>query len=517
MKEYIVLTINENNLIFNYRRINNEEKKYLDKEAIYKDSFYYTIKYFKKHTMNILTRISSYNIEKLTIDCLIAFKLAAVIVKALDIKHVNFNFKSSIALEDYKLFLSLCIHTIDCYYMPNLIKRQFETRNTVVNMTCNSEVSKKFLEIQNASNQDELYYKKSIDITADYQELILDIKEFLSINYDLNEIHIYVYSKELISSLIDMLKNDESRHVIIYLHQSSDKGNFIENNFEWLKNISESCNTEKCEFRIIYSNTYFKNKLFKQLTFNNIKLLLILCVYIVGVLLVISLVYNYIQKYDQSTQEKPIVEKEENPQESEDNNLEELKPVIYNLTSNYKKLKKLNKNTVGYISIKGTKIAYPVLQYTDNHYYMEKDFYNKDSHEGWIYLDYRNNTKEFSDNNIIYGNDLFEETMFGTLKNVFASSYRKDENNMIVSLNILNKNYKFKIFSAYKTEYETDYLQVEFDTKEDKKDYINKITERSLFESDIIVGEESKILTLSTYIGTHKQRIVVHAVLMKEE
>ena len=50
---------------------------------------------------------------------------------------------------------------------------------------------------------------------------------------------------------------------------------------------------------------------------------------------------------------------------------------------------------------------------------------------GWIYLDYRNNIEELNDNNIIYGHSMLNGTMFGTLKKVLSSSWRKEDENMI--------------------------------------------------------------------------------------
>jgi hypothetical protein len=117
---------------------------------------------------------------------------------------------------------------------------------------------------QNVLTEDSLYYKKTVNVNEDYPELIDDITEFLKINYKLKAIHLYVFSKELINSIIDLVKQDESRNVVVFLHQGYDKGNFIVNNFSWLKEISEKCKEDyTCEFRIIYSektNNRFNEK-----------------------------------------------------------------------------------------------------------------------------------------------------------------------------------------------------------------------------------------------------------------
>ena len=61
--------------------------------------------------------------------------------------------------------------------------------------------------------------------------------------------------------------------------------------------MSEKCKEDyTCEFRIIYANSFLKNNLFKQLTFNNLKLISILCVYVCIVSLVIVKAYEYIEE-----------------------------------------------------------------------------------------------------------------------------------------------------------------------------------------------------------------------------
>ena len=48
MKEYIVLTITNNTLVFNYKTINDEEYLLVNKNSFYKYSLYYSLKYYKR-------------------------------------------------------------------------------------------------------------------------------------------------------------------------------------------------------------------------------------------------------------------------------------------------------------------------------------------------------------------------------------------------------------------------------------------------------------------------------------
>ena len=69
-------------------------------------------------------------------------------------------------------------------------------------------------------------------------------------------------TNENIEKIHNLVKNDESRNVIVFLHQEYDSSNFITNNFTWLKDLSDKCRNEyTCEFRIVYSHSFLKNNL----------------------------------------------------------------------------------------------------------------------------------------------------------------------------------------------------------------------------------------------------------------
>ena len=539
MKYSIVLTTSNNELIFDYRTINKEESKSLNKNSLYEGSFYYTINYFKKHISVIHEAISkldnSSNITSLKVQRLVTFKYPFMLFEELKLTTLVLNFLSTIDMNDYELFLtSKTLKNIDCYFMPSVYDVRFKERNVVVKEFCTKKVSSKFMSLQGVLAKDSLYFKKTININEDYDGLIDDLTEFFKINYKLKAIHLYVFSVELISSIVDIVKNDESRNVVVFLHQGHDKGNFIVNNFKWLKALSDKCKEQYlCEFRIVYSSSFLKNNLFKQLTFNNLKLISILCIYVSIVCILLIKSYEYIEKLsiDQLTSDL-ISESYAADSDGDDDvyipdALEEKDEIStmtkeqvkkrYNFTRSFDKLKKINKEVVGYLIVKNTEISYPVVQHSDNSYYLKKDIYKRNTAMGWIYLDYRNDLEKVDDNNIIYGHSMLNGTMFGTLKKVLSSSWRKESDNMIITLENAQDTLKFKIFSAYKVDYTTDYLKTNFSSKKEKEEFIKLIKGRSIFKSDTEVGVKDKILTLSTCTGSSNKRLVVHAVLMGDE
>lgn len=539
MKEYIVLTISNNTLLFNFKTIDKEDTKYINSLEFYNASLFLTLKYYKKNYNKILKLFENTNIDTLTIKRLITFKYSIYILNDLKIKNLRLDFASTIGLNDYEMFLEVdSLKQIDCYYMPRFIIDKFENKNVKVNLYNKEKVSDRFMLLQDAFDYETLYYKKNIDIKENYSTLLLDLKEFLRINYNLKSIHIYVFSKELISSIVDLVKKDESRNIIIFLHQGYDEYNFITNNFSWLKELNKKCKDEyTCEFRIIYSNTFLFNNLFKQLTFNNLKLISLLCVYVSLVSLIIIKSYEYVEKMsidelnnsinngsyaadtnyelDKMNDKNNTNNNTNNSDNSNSNNSNKTNSK-YNFEKVFSKLKKINNETVGFLTVKGTNINYPVVQHNDNSYYLTKDFYKKKSSMGWIYMDYRNDSVNLSSNNIIYGHSMLNGTMFGTLRNVLTSNFRKNSENMIISYDTPNHEYKFKIFAGYRVNYTTDYLKTDFENKKEFDSFIKLIRGRSTFKTKDKVLYGDKIITLSTCAGNGEKRLVVHAVLIKE-
>ena len=533
LREYIVLTVDNNTLVFDYKTISEEELGFLNKNSFYKGSLFYDIKYYKKHKDRIIDTLKKIDskIDTLKVQRLVTFKYVFWLTEYLGIPNLKLNFLSTIDIEDYNMFLtSRSIKEIECYFMPSNIKQNFEDRGIKINTYSDKKVSIKFLQQQETILEDTLYYKKIIYIKEDYPELLSDLEEFLKVNYKLKGIHLYVYSKELIKAIVDLVKNDESRNVIVFLHQDSDKGNFIVNNFAWLKELSSDCKENyTCEFRIIYSKAFLGKNLFKQLTFNNLKLISILCIYVSIVCILLIKSYDYIEKLSIDILNNEIMQEIDNNNDTEvaddylpdgdqptNETFEEVKNK-YVLDNSISALKKINKEVVGFLVVKNTNISYPVVQHSDNSYYLKRDIYKKSTSMGWLFMDYRNDAGNFNDNTIIYGHSMKNGTMFGTLKKTLSSSWRKDPENMIITYNTENAEYQFKIFSIYKVDYTTDYLKTTFDNDEDKLEFIKMLKDRSIFNSNTKVGKDDYIITLSTCTGSNNKRLVVHAVLLEGE
>ena len=97
--------------------------------------------------------------------------------------------------------------------------------------------------------------------------------------------------------------------------------------------------------------------------------------------------------------------------------------------TDFLKLKKINSEIVGVIKIKNTNINYPIVQSSDNTYYLDHSYTKDKSSAGAIFLDYRNDLENLSKNNIIYGHHRLDNTMFGSLSNLFEEEWLNNKDN----------------------------------------------------------------------------------------
>ena len=182
----------------------------------------------------------------------------------------------------------------------------------------------------------------------------------------------------------------------------------------------------------------------------------------------------------------------------------------------FQKLLKENQETVSWITVNGTNINYPVVQHSDNEYYLNHSFDGSENSAGWIFLDYRNNIENTEKNTIIYGHSRENGTMFGSLKNIINNDWYNNSQNYVIKMSTIKENTLWQVFSIYKTPYTNDYIQTEFSNNNEFSKFINSIKNRSIYDFKTNIGINDNILTLSTCYGLN-YRVLMHAKLIKKQ
>ncbi|MBQ6841245.1 MAG: class B sortase [Bacilli bacterium] len=182
----------------------------------------------------------------------------------------------------------------------------------------------------------------------------------------------------------------------------------------------------------------------------------------------------------------------------------------------FKNLIEKNPDTVAWIKMNNTNINYPIVQTTDNDFYLNHAYDKAFNSAGWVYMDYRNTFNPISDNIVIYGHGRVDNTVFGSLKKTLKSSWQENKENLVVNISTPKENYLYQIFSIYTIESEAYYITTNFYSIADKQKWIDTMKSRNTAQSiNVDVTTEDKILTLSTCYNDEGIRIVVQAKLIK--
>lgn len=175
-----------------------------------------------------------------------------------------------------------------------------------------------------------------------------------------------------------------------------------------------------------------------------------------------------------------------------------------------------NSDTIAFIHMNNTNVNYPVVQTTNNDYYLTHAFDKRKNEAGWVYMDYRNTLDPMSDNIVIYGHGRVNNTVFGSLRKTLTDSWQNNKDNYVINISTPTINYVYQIFSIYTIEAESYYIQTSFPTAEEKQTWIDTMISRNTAKKiQTTVNSDDKILTLSTCYNDDGIRIVVQAKLIK--
>lgn len=183
------------------------------------------------------------------------------------------------------------------------------------------------------------------------------------------------------------------------------------------------------------------------------------------------------------------------------------------LEVNFDNLRKINPDTVGWIKVNGTKINYPFVHTNDNEYYLKHTFDKTSNKKGWVFLDFRNDIENLSENTILYAHGLVNNQMFGSMRKVIKPTWYNNKNNHIITVATPSGTRHFKVFSSYTILPESYYITTNFKTEDEFKIFIDTIKQRSVYNYGVDVNINDKILTLSSCYDNEK-RMVLHAKLI---
>lgn len=536
----IVFKVN-GNCINAYKLIKDTPKEDLNKTNVIDTKELVFSDVYIKNNLELVSSFLNVIIIKRKINtvCIRDFELITVI---LDIINTIPNITNLIIKPDesinYDIFLKLLdnnyLENLEVYDFPRILLDRLDTNKKIVVKT-RTEILfvSNFMKVNNLNTYSDIYYKKNIvisDFTSDDKN---DIVTFIKINKYLKEINFKNFSVSAFDFVMNLLIQNAKEDIKISFEYDNLKDTDINVISKYKKVNERLLLNANITFKINYSEEYRRNNLFKQININFIKVSLGAVILVIIFMIGINYYKNYVDEQHYLGIENNLKEiiKVNQKKTEEENPLDVIEPGDEDLTTTttttttvydiqYEKvfstLQEINKDTVGWLTVNNTRIDYPVVQAKDNDYYLRRDYYQNKNRHGWIFMDYRNNPDELNENTIIYGHNLANQTMFGTLRYALNSYWYKKSANQIITFNTPNENMKFQIFSIYTIPTTNDYLDITFPTTDAYQAYIDLVKGRSIYDFNIEVATDDKILTLSTCANGNDKRLVIHAKLIKE-
>ena len=164
----------------------------------------------------------------------------------------------------------------------------------------------------------------------------------------------------------------------------------------------------------------------------------------------------------------------------------------------FTELLKQNKDTVGWLIVNNTNINYPVVQTTNNDYYLSHAFDRSKNYAGWVFADFRNDFDSLSKNTVIYAHGRKDGVMFGSLTQTLKKNWNTNTKNQIIQFSTPKYNTMWHVFAVYKVEAESYYISTDFINDEDFEEFIDVMKNRSVYDFGVDVSKDDKLLTFST-------------------
>lgn len=196
---------------------------------------------------------------------------------------------------------------------------------------------------------------------------------------------------------------------------------------------------------------------------------------------------------------------------------------VPDLKVNFKGLSSINADVASWIYMPGVDISYPVVRGKDNDYYLQHTFEKNVSLSGAIFMDYQDSPDLVGFNTFIYGHNMRNGTMFGSLK-----KYLQDEtliqNAPYFYLYLKDGSVKkYRIFAYYQDDGNSDTYSRP--SKEGEEAYLAMIRKKSFVRVTLTPEEEKQAalfheyVTLSTCTGFtgSGRRFLVHGVCVDTE
>ncbi len=244
-------------------------------------------------------------------------------------------------------------------------------------------------------------------------------------------------------------------------------------------------------------------------------------VFIVCVALIVKqqVQYKISQKIDNSVKEEVGFTESESTTSYSSDNGETYDNLKLSNSFDYDKLIEANANGVGWVSVPSVGIEYPIVQGTDNSFYLDHAYTDAFSWSGAIFLDYKNNIDLSDAHNIIYGHHMYDGSMFAGLLEYDNESFYKDhadDNYFYIYLKDTVEAYSIFAVTDVTFAENREMYSVDIPGRYSMEEYVGFIDSLKLYDTGVTASGDDKVVTLYTCQedSSSKVRHMVHGKLI---
>ena len=169
----------------------------------------------------------------------------------------------------------------------------------------------------------------------------------------------------------------------------------------------------------------------------------------------------------------------------------------------YKNLYNVNKRLIGWLKIDDTKIDYPVMQTTNNEYFLDHNIDQQYDKNGALFLDKDCNVLTPSTNLIIYGHHMKNGNMFGTLDKYSSEDYYKEH--PIIRFDSIYEKGLYEIMYVFRSRIYNEedvvfkyYQFIDAMSEQEFESNMQEMAAISLYDTGVTASYGDRLLTLST-------------------
>ncbi len=177
--------------------------------------------------------------------------------------------------------------------------------------------------------------------------------------------------------------------------------------------------------------------------------------------------------------------------------------VIPEVLDEYKNLYNSNKRLIGWLKIDDTKIDYPVMQTSNNEYFLNHNINQQSDRNGALFLDKDCDVLTPSTNLIIYGHHMRSGNMFGTLDKYSSEEYYKKH--PLIQFDSIYEKGTYEIMYVFRSKIYNEedvvfkyYQFIDALSQQEFDSNMEEMAAMSLYDTGVTASYGDHLLTLST-------------------